>query len=515
MVSQFPCSHTSLFDACAEPDRALMPKSELTFPRQPRPRLVGALWSWLEGPLLAPLRAFRLAYLPLLAIYLASGALGLVAVADAFWVKKSLTLTPVELASLAVWLQLPWSARMVVSEFVDSVPILGSQRRSYALIGGGLIAAGLLLLAGAAGGWIGFASPERIYAMAQLLVVIGGVVQEVVADAMGPEVVPRHLPDGSPRPQADISADLAMVEVLARLTYSIGAFAVGGIAGLLAKSFAYETVFLMGLIVPALSVSGALIVRLRGGGSRPIDWRILGGGVLLAVTATLLALSAFRFAQEVVFLVSLTVICLMLRRVMARLEPQVRQRIVLAAVAIFAFRAVPMLGEGYRWFAMDRLGFDETFFGVLALTGTGVGLAAMWLLTDAVVRRPPFTVLLWLTAVAAIHEWTERTLGFGARSIALIDEAAQSPLALLSTVPLLALVAIHAPSDQRATWFALVASVMSLAIVASQLLTKYLNLLFPIDRGAYAELPSLVLSVIVLALAMPLAAILALRRRLH
>jgi BT1 family len=200
MVSQFPCSHTSLFDAGAEPGRALMPKSELTLPRQPRPRLVGALWSWLEGPLLAPLRAFRLAYLPLLAIYLASGALGLVAVADAFWVKKSLTLPPAELASLAVWLQLPWSAKMVVSEFVDSVPILGSQRRSYALIGGGLIAAGLLLLAGAAGGWIGFASPERIYAMAQLLVVIGGVVQEVVADAMGPEVVPRHLPDGSPRP---------------------------------------------------------------------------------------------------------------------------------------------------------------------------------------------------------------------------------------------------------------------------------------------------------------------------
>ena len=55
----------------------------------------------------------------------------------------------------------------------------------------------------------------------------------------------------------------------------------------------------------------------------------------------------------------------MLRRVLARLAPEVKQRIAVAAVAIFAFRAVPMLGEGYRWFAMDRLGFDETFFGVL------------------------------------------------------------------------------------------------------------------------------------------------------
>ena len=504
-----------------------MPKAELNTGRPPRLRLDALLWSRLEAPVMAPIRAFRLAYLPLLTIYLASGALGIVAVADTFWVKQSLTLTPAELASLAVWLQLPWTAKMVVSEFVDALPILGSQRRSYTLIGAGLIASGLVLLAGAAGGWIAFAKPERIYVLAQLLVVIGSVVQEVVADAMSPEVVVRTLPDGSPRPQAEIAADLAMVEVLARLTYSIGAFVVGGIAGVLAKSFAYETVFLMGLVVPALSVGGALLVKLRGGRTRALDWRIFGGGIVLAATATLLALSAFRFAQEVVFLISLAVVCLMLRRVMARLAPEVKRRIAVAAIAIFAFRAVPMLGEGYRWFAMDRLGFDETFFGVLALTGTGVGLAAMWLLTDAVVRRPATVVLLWLTGLAALlflpslllvngaHEWTERVLGFGARSIALIDEAAQSPLALLATVPLLALIAVHAPADQRATWFALIASLMSLAIVASQLITKYLNLLFPIDRGAYDQLPSLVLAVIGIAVALPLCVILGLGRRLR
>jgi hypothetical protein len=414
---------------------------------------------------------------------------------------------------------------MVLSEFVDALPILGSQRRSYTFIGAGLIASGLIVLAGAAGGWITFARPDRLYVLAQLLVVIGSVVQEVVADAMSPEVVARANADGTPRPQAEISRDLAMVEVLARLTYSIGAFAVGWLAGLLAKYFSYETVFLMGLIVPALSVSGGLLVRLETSRRRALDWRIFGGGILLAAAATLLGLSAFRFAQEIVFLLSLTVICLMLRRVMARLDPDIRRRIALAAVMIFAFRAVPMLGEGYRWYAMDRLGFDEAFFGVLQLTGTGVGLAAMWLLTDAVVRRPARSVLLWLTVLAALlflpslllangaHVWTERVLGIGARSIALIDEAAQSPLALLATVPLLALIAVHAPADQRATWFALIASLMSLAIVASQLLTKYLNLLFPTDRGAYDQLPALVLAVVAIAVVLPLSVLFALGRR--
>jgi hypothetical protein len=427
-----------------------------------------------------------------------------------------------------VWLQLPWVAKMVVSELVDCVPILGSDRRAYILLGGGLVALGLLTLAGAAGRWITVAAPETLYAAAQLAIVVGSVIQEVVADAMSPEVVARTRADGSPRPETDINRDLAMVEVLARLTYSAGAFAVALLAGVLAKSLAYSTVFLMGLAVPAISIAGALLVR-TGASPRPrraVDLRILLGGVALTVAATLLGLSAFRFAQEAIFLLTLAVVSLMLRRVMTVLAPEVQRRIALVAVMIFAFRAVPMIGDGYRWFAMDRLGFDETFFGVLQLTSTGVGLAAMWLLADSLVRRPAGTVLLWLTGMTAalflpslmlvngLHEWTEPALGLGARSIALIDEAAQSPLFLLATVPLLALVAIHAPREARATWFALVASLMSLSVVASQLATRYVNLLFPIERGAYDHLPALVLTVTASAVILPLAVILALRRRI-
>ena len=107
-----------------------MAPTEATTGNLSRLRLPAALTSRLDGPLLAPIRAFRLAYLPLLTVYLASGALGIIAVADSFWVKKSLTLSPADLASLAVWLQLPWTAKMVFSELVDSLPILGSQRRS-------------------------------------------------------------------------------------------------------------------------------------------------------------------------------------------------------------------------------------------------------------------------------------------------------------------------------------------------------------------------------------------------
>ena len=63
----------------------------------------------IERALLAPVRAMRLEYLPLLMVYFAYGAMGLTAVAETFWIKKGLTWTPAELSALAVWLTLPWT----------------------------------------------------------------------------------------------------------------------------------------------------------------------------------------------------------------------------------------------------------------------------------------------------------------------------------------------------------------------------------------------------------------------
>ena len=58
-------------------------------------------------------------------------------------------------------------------------------------------------------------------------------------------------------------------------------------------------------------------------------------------------------------------------------------------------------------------------------------------------------------------------------------------------IPLLTLIAIYAPAGHRATWFALMASLMNLALTAGALGTKYLNLIFHVDRGSYGNLPAL------------------------
>jgi hypothetical protein len=481
----------------------------------------------IERALLAPVRAMRREYLPLLMVYFAYGAMGLTAIAASFWIKKALTWTPAELSALAVWFSLPWTVKMVFGELVDTVPLLGSQRRIYVFIGAGMIATSFVLLSGAAGGWITVLDADRLYVVAMLLQVTGLVLQDVVADAMSTEVVARTNADGSPRPKAEIDHDLGMVQVLGRLALSFGGFSVAGLSGLLAQWLPYATVFLLGLIVPMISIAGALLVHLETSERRPTDWRILGGGLVFGASVTLLGLSTIPLSQEIVFVISMAVVIWMLARVTSEIDHATRMRIVYAAIIIFAFRATPGVGEGFGWFEIDVLGFDEAFFGILQQLGFAIAIVATWLLSDLITRRPAATVLLWITVLGTILTLpslalvyrldllTDQLFGAGARSIALVDAAAVSPLVHLSIIPLLTLIAVYAPASHRATWFALMASLMNLALTAGTLGTKYLNLIFHVNRGVYDQLPVLVIAAAVISFLLPVSIILVFGRRVR
>src|SRR5262249_50134800 len=148
-----------------------------------------------------------------------------------------------------------------------------------------------------------------------------------------------------------------------------------------------------------------------------------------------------------------------------------------------------------------------------------IAVASMWVFSKQITEYSVTKVLLWITIASSIlalpsigllyglHEWTQAMFGFGARTIAIVDAAAPSPFRNLSMVPLLTLVAFYAPEGQRATWFALMASLMNLALTAGSLETKYLNDIFPVDRGQYELLKPLVLWAFTIGLVLPLAAI--------
>jgi hypothetical protein len=475
---------------------------------------------------LRPIRALRWSYVPLLMVYFAYGALGLIDVSRDMWIKERLTLSASELAGLGVWLSLPWTMKMVFGQLVDCYPILGSQRRSYVLIGAALVASGLVVLAGAAGGWIEFARPDQLYIAGALLLVLGAVVQDVVADAMSTEVVPRVDATGQPRPEAEIRADLGMVQVLGRLSLAIGILSVAGLSGWIAQYLSRETVFLIGLAVPAISLLGLFFINEGLSQPQHPDLRIILGGLAFGAVVVLIALTGLPFAQELTFVISMGVICTMLVIVTRSVDPATRKAIMLSSIVIFVFRATPSVGDGYFWWTLDVLKFDEAFYGVLRQTSAIIAIVAMWALSRQLTEYAVARVLLWLTIAGAVlslpniglfygvQQWTEAHFGFGARTIALVDAAAASPFAQLSMIPLLALTAFYAPANQRATWFALMASLMNMALVAGQLQTKYLNQIFVVQRGDYADLGPLLITAAVLGLVLPVAAIAAFGRRI-
>jgi MFS family permease len=460
----------------------------------------------------------RWRYLPLLMVNFASGASLLSGVAETFFVKDRLNLSAEALVMILVWTQVPWSIKPVFGQLVDSVPIFGSRRRSYIFIGAGLIAASYVTLAGLAGGWITLASPEALYIGASLTTMIGLVLQDTVADAMSTEVVPRTS-KGERRAESEINAELGIVQVLGRIAFTSGAFAVAGLAGWLAQILSYEQMFWLALVVPAISISGSILVRLEVGQRKPIDRRILGGGLAFVVATMAIVATGFSFAQEAVFVISMAVILTLVRMTIADLPPEERRSIVYAALLIFVFRAMPSFGPGAQWWQIDVLGFDPAFFGTLGQWAAAISIIGTWLFSHAVNHRPIPAVLLVLTIVGpllsfptigmyyGLHEWTESTFGFGARTIAIVDASIASPFIQLSAIPMLTLIAVHAPPGRRATWFALMTSLMNLALQASGLMTKYLNGIFVVERGDYGNLGPLMIAATAISLVVPLATI--------
>jgi len=488
----------------------------------------------IKNSLLNPIKHFKLRYLPLLMIYFAYGASGISGVATTFWVKEELNLSATALISLGVWLSIPWTIKMVFGQLVDSVVIFGSQRRVYVYIGAFLIAFGTVLLIGLAGDyeWVKFTSKENVYIISSFLTVIGFVLQDVVADTMSTEVVDRN------QPKEKVEEELAYVQILGRLAISLAGVMVAGLSGWLAQIYSYEMVFKISLIVPLISIIGVSIVKLDVAKPSPVNCKILCGGLVFAVFVVFMGYAEyqhwdnrmlsfiFKHSQEVVLVVSLGVIVYMLSLILKDVKESVRKFIIKTAVIIFVYRAMPSVGPGLQWWEIDVLHFDKAFFGTLSQIGAILSILGMWLFSDFIAKKPAHYTLIWLSVITTIlflpiiglYYNIPQSLGIDPKTVAIIDTALESPFAQLSMIPLLTLIAIYAPEGKRATWFALMASLMNLALTAGGVFTKYLNEIFVVSREVvqngnilshqdYSQLGILMIVVTILNITIPIVTI--------
>ena len=435
---------------------------------------------------MTPIRALKMRYVPLLLIYFAYGSSVFVAIAKDFWVKKELALSAEDLVALGVWLTVPWTIKMIFGQLVDSVTIFGSNRKVYVFIGALLMALSTVLLIGIVGKhvWIAGYSKESVYIFASVLGVVGFVMQDVVADTMTTEVVDKTQSDD------EIKKELATIQVLSRLSLGLAIFIMGWLGGELADIYDYETVFKLSLFIPILSIVGVLVVKLNPVESSPLNKQVLFGGMLFAVFVVLIGYNEVPYSQEIVFVVSLAVVLYLLSTLIEDLDPSTIKHIKMAMIVIFVYRAMPSVGPALQWWEIDVLKFDEAFFAKLSMIGGGIALAGMWFAAKFIVDRSIGKVLIFLTIIStilslpilAMYYHLHTLLGIDARTIALVDTALASPFDYIAGVLMLTLVAIYAPEGKKGTWFALMASLMNIALSASGLFSKYLNKIFLLTR---------------------------------
>ena len=153
---------------------------------------------WFDDNVLSLGRDMRLSYLPPLMVYMAAGISGLTAIVGTFFVKEYLGLSAEFLAALGFWAGLPWALKMPLGHLVD---LMWRYKAWLVWLGASLIAASLLIMIGLLADPRAMATMMRAeawYVLSSLLAPIGYVTQDVVADAMTVEAVPRHDEAGEP-----------------------------------------------------------------------------------------------------------------------------------------------------------------------------------------------------------------------------------------------------------------------------------------------------------------------------
>jgi MFS family permease len=516
---------------------------------QEDPSALSRLWRWFRADFLGIVTEMRWSYVPPLMVYLAAGVSGFTGIIESFFVKQELGLSAAFLAGLGFWAGLPWALKMPLGHLVD---LFWRRKALFVYFGALLMAAGLLIMVGLTGAMADMAAvmdPGTWYVVASILSPVGYVLQDVVADAMTVEAVPQHDDSGRPLPEAELQRRNVTVQTLGRIAIIGGSATVAGVGGWLAKTLSYRLMYELALAIPLISVLGVVAgswtlrrrrtrYRRAGMGEREIrrmlyteeaapapNWAILGGSAVFVALSLLLGLSGLEGKKEAIFLGSLAVIAYLMRQLLQGLAAEKRREIVGIAIIVFVFRAMPGIGAGGSWWQIDALKFDEAFFGTLRQIASILAIIGMFALRGWMSRRPiPYLVVFlsiynavmtlpFLGMFYGLAEWTERVLGFGARTIALIDTMADSPLGQVAMIPMLAWIAREAPRDQKATYFAVMAAFTNLALSAASLGTSYLNRVFVVERGNYTELGHLMITALAIGLIAPIATVAWVNRR--
>ncbi|CAL7963242.1 conserved membrane hypothetical protein [Alphaproteobacteria bacterium] len=462
---------------------------------------------------------FKLRYLSILIIYFCYGFSTFTTISAIFWTKNFLNISAIELVQINFWVcTIPWTFKIVFSQFIESVSIFGNKRKSYIIIGAIFNGVGNIILISLANGytWVNVVGP--IYhqlLVSGVLIMSGFLIQDLVASTLCLELVENG--QNQSTCSTEVKDEIGKVQVIGKMSFMLGTLLGTALGGYVADRYRFSDIVWFTIFIPLCSAISVfrLNVKLRDHESC-YSSQITLVGVILILSSILSEFIKFPYNQEITFLVNLLFISLLLKLVCTNTRKVDLREIILIGIMIFAFRLDPPLGAGIKWWQIDVLKFDPEFFGLLRQVGYLLGFVSMWIFSSYLIKKDIASVVTVLAIINAIlilphlgmayglHEWTEAYIGFGARTIALIDPIIESPATSLMMVPISALSAYYAPNSNRATWFALTACWLNLATSGATLISKYLNKIFVIERGQYTEIPHLIMAKILIGFFLPI-----------
>ncbi|MFC1625261.1 hypothetical protein ACFL1O_00025 [Patescibacteria group bacterium] len=205
-----------------------------------------AIW---KNEFVAPVKEIRISYLPPLMVYFAAGVAGLTGVVASFFVTKVLGLEANFLAIIAFWAGIWWGFKMPVGHLVD---LLWRFKAFFIFLGAALMTLGLSIMVGLTGyldTMTKHMSAESWYIISALITPFAFILQDVVADAMTVEAIPRFTPKGEAIDEKTLKKEHITMQLLGRAVIIFGGLIVAGAGGWFARIPASETGIILAMII--------------------------------------------------------------------------------------------------------------------------------------------------------------------------------------------------------------------------------------------------------------------------
>ena len=364
-------------------------------------------------------------------VYFIAGATGLASVAATFFFKEDLGLSIQQMQILGSISIIPWSIKPVYGFLSDRQPIFKLRRKPYLFLAGLLGSSGYFLLSL----WV------QDFRGAMLALIISG-----VGFALADVIV-----DGIVAERSRNQKEAGKLQSICRGAIMAGALIVAYASGILVETIGARNVYFVTAFLPLLTSIFALVISETPGVVEKFS----------------------------------------LKETWHKIKNGLSPAILWSALFLFIWRATPNSGSSLSYYMIDELAFDPEFFGRLSLIGHAMGIVGVVIFRKFLISVSLKKLLFWiivasvvlsLPTIGLVYGWYEY-LGMSPKMFAMADTFISGPLTEIAFLPLLVLVARVCPKGIEATMFALLASIMNIGLVVSDLGGAWLVTIFDVHQA--------------------------------